>query len=102
MSRHLTERKVIVVLKNVRDKEQFSHLANQLMPQASKGLSDAYLNATEEPHGYLVLDLTQDTNDRLRFRTCIFPEEAPPIFYVDIGNETYEAKFPHPSCAKTL
>jgi hypothetical protein len=39
-----------------------------------------------------VLDLSQDTNDRLRFRTCIFPEEEPPIFYVDIGNETRKRK----------
>jgi len=78
--------KYIVVLKNVRDREQFSHPARQVRPHDSKRLSDAYLNATEEPHTYLVLDLSQDTNDRLRFRTCIFPEEEPPVFYVDIGN----------------
>jgi hypothetical protein len=78
--------KYIVVLKIVRDKKQFSHLALQVLPHDSKVLSDAYLNATEEPHGYLVLDLSQDTNDRLWFRTCIFPEEEPSIFYVDIDN----------------
>jgi len=66
----------------------------------SKVISDAYLNSTEEPHGYLVLDLSQDTNDRLRIRTYIFPEEEPPIFYVDIGNETRKSKFSHPSRAK--
>jgi hypothetical protein len=49
--------KYIVVLKNIRDREQFSHLAQQVLPHDSKGLSDAYLSATEEPHGYLVLDL---------------------------------------------
>jgi len=90
-----------IVLKNVRDRKQFSHLARQVLPHDSKGLSDAYLNSTEGPHGYLVLDLSQDTCDRLRFRTCIFPEEAPSLFYVDIGNETHEGKFPHPSRAKT-
>jgi hypothetical protein len=58
------------------------------------------VNATEKPHGYLVLDLSQDTNDRLRFRNCIFPEEEPPIFYVDIGNETRKRKFSHPSRTK--
>jgi hypothetical protein len=92
--------KHIVVFENVRDREQFSHLARQVLPHDSKGLSDAYLNATEEPLGYLVLDLSQDTNDRLRFRTCIFPEEEPPIFYVDISNETRKRKFSHPSRAK--
>ena len=91
--------KYIVVLKNVREREQFSHLARQVLPHDSKGLSDAYLNATEEPHGYLVLHLSLDTNDRLRFLTCIFLEE-PPIFYVDIGNETRKRKFSHPSRAK--
>ena len=45
-----------IVLQSVRDREQFSHQA-QVLPQDSKGLSDAYLHATEEPHGYLVLDL---------------------------------------------
>jgi hypothetical protein len=64
--------KYIVVSKNVHDREQFSHLERQVLPHDSKGLSDAYLNATEEPHGYLVLDLSQDTNDRLRFRTCTY------------------------------
>ena len=93
--------KYIVVLKNVRDKEQLSQMAREDLPYDSKALSDAYLNATEEPHGYLVLHLLQDTNDRLRFRTCIFPKEAPPIFYVDIGNETHKGIFPHPSRAKT-
>ena len=61
--------KYIVVLKNVRDREQFSHLERQVLPHDSKRHSDAYPNATEEPHGYLVLDLSQVTNDRLRFRT---------------------------------
>ena len=92
--------KHIVVFENVRYRKQFSHLARQVLPHDSKGLSDAYLNATEEPLGYLVLDLSQDTNDRLRFRTCIFPEEEPPIFYVDISNETRKRKFSHPSRAK--
>jgi len=78
--------KHMVVLKNVRDREEFSNLAQQVLSHDSKGLSDAYVNATEEPHGYLVLDLSLDTNDRHRFRTFIFPEEEPPIFYVDIGN----------------
>ena len=87
-------------MKNVRDREHVSQLARQVLPHDSKGLSDAYLNATEEPHGYLVLDLSQDTTVRLRFRTYIFPEEEPPIFYVNIGNGTRKRKFSHHSRAK--
>jgi len=68
----------IVVLKNVRDRNQFYHLARQVYPEDSDGLLKEYLNAIEAPHGYLLLDLFQDTDDSLRFRTCIFPDEAPP------------------------
>jgi len=57
----------IVVLKNVRDREQFSHIARQVLPHDSEGLSDAYLHATKAPYGYVVLDASQDTDNRIRF-----------------------------------
>ena len=44
-------------------------------------LYKAYLEATEEPHGYVVLDFAQDTDDQLRFRSNIFPDEGPSAFY---------------------
>jgi hypothetical protein len=65
--------KYLVLLKNVRDKHQFCHLARYVYPKDSASLYEAYLDATELPHGYLVLDLSQDTNDLVRFRTRIFP-----------------------------
>jgi hypothetical protein len=49
--------KYLVLLKNVRDKNQFSYLARQVFPEDSDGLYKAYLYATQRPHGYLVLDL---------------------------------------------
>jgi hypothetical protein len=70
-----------VVLKNTRDKYQFSHLA-QVYPENSKSLYEAYLEATEKPHGHLLLDLEQDRDERLRFRTHIFPEENPVLYFV--------------------
>jgi len=79
--------KYIILLKNVRDKAQFTHLARQVLPEDSQGLFEAYLKATQRPHGYLVLYLAQDT-DRVRFRTNIFPCEYPPIVYAKIGDET--------------
>jgi len=63
----------IVALKNIRDKKEVLYLANQLYPEDSLGLYNAYLDASQEPYGYLFLDLTQNTNDGLRFRTKIFP-----------------------------
>ena len=53
----------IVALKNVRDKKQFMYLANQVYPEDSLGLYNAYLNATQEAFGYLIQDLTQSTNE---------------------------------------
>jgi len=36
---------------------------------------EAYKEATKKPHGYLMLDLTQDGVDELRTRTEIFPND---------------------------
>jgi hypothetical protein len=86
--------KYLVVLKNTRDKYQFSHLARQVYPENSKSLYDAYLEATEKPHGFLLLDLAQDTDERLRFRTHIFPDEKPVKLFVPTtgvrSNETIQ------------
>jgi ABC-type dipeptide/oligopeptide/nickel transport system ATPase subunit len=62
----------IVLLKNTRDKQQFTHLARQVYHENSKSLYEAYLDATHKDHGYLVLDFAQDTNDKLRYRTPYF------------------------------
>jgi GTPase SAR1 family protein len=87
--------KYLVVLKNVRDKKQFSHLAQQVYPEDSDSLYKAYLDATKKPHGYLVLDLAQKTDDRLRFRTHIFPsKKSTPhvVVYAPVGDETSQVE----------
>jgi hypothetical protein len=70
----------------VRDKNQFAYLARQVYPEGSSGLYKSYLDATQMPHGYLLLDLAQDTDDRLRFQTHIFPSEVT-VVYAPVGNE---------------
>ena len=77
----------------MRDRDQFSHLARQVMSHDCKGLLQAYSHATEATHVYLLIDLSQDTDDSLRFQTCIFPNEAAPLLYVDIGNERIKANY---------
>ena len=47
--------KYIVLLKNTRDKNQFTHLARHVYPEDSSSLYKAYLKATDRPHGYFVL-----------------------------------------------
>jgi hypothetical protein len=67
-------------------------LAHQVLPEDSKGLYKAYLDATQKPHGYLVLDLAQNTDNRLRFRTIIFRSEYPPAVYAEVGKETLKVE----------
>jgi hypothetical protein len=80
-----------VVLKNTRDKHQFSHLARQVYAENSKRLYEAYLEATENPYGYLLVDLTQDTGERIRYLNDILPDEKPVLFFVPtIGGKSNE------------
>jgi len=81
--------KYLVLLKNVRDKNQFTFLARQVYPEQSQSLYKSYRDATKRPHGYFILDFAQDTDDRLRFRTNVFPDEVPPIVYAPIKDETH-------------
>ena len=84
-----------VLLKNVRDKNQFLYLARLTYPEDSHSLYDANRDATRQPHGYLILDFAQDTDDTLRIQTNIFPDEGPPIVYAPVNDETHNVKLPH-------
>lgn len=72
----------IVLFKNPRDRAQIQHLARQVFPENPRFLQEAYLDACRPAHGYLLLDLKQDTPDEFRFRTCIFPDDARQYAYV--------------------
>lgn len=75
----------LCIFKNPRDRSQISYLARQLYPEDSKFLAQAYAEATIAPHGYILLDLKQQTPDILRVRARIFPHEQDdggPIVYV--------------------
>ena len=62
----------LVVFKNPRDKSQVEFLARQILPRNPKTLIHIFEAATERPHSYLFLDLTQECPDRLRFRSHLF------------------------------
>ena len=72
----------LVVLRNVRDRSQFSFVARQIAPHDPKFLQKAYFDACSKAHGYLLLDLTQETPEDLRFRTNIFPDDEVHYAYV--------------------
>jgi hypothetical protein len=86
--------KYLVLLKNVRDKNQFLYLARQAHPEGSQSLYESYRDATTQPHGYLILDFAQDTDDRLRFRTNVFPDEGPITVYASIKDEAHKVELP--------
>jgi len=82
--------KYLVALKNVRDRNQFAYLARQVLPEASTSLCEAYRKATQNPYGYMILDFSQDTDDRLRYRTNVFPSEYPIIYAGVNGDEAHK------------
>lgn len=62
------------IMKNVRDRQQFSFLARQLRPENSTDLMRVYNEVTHKPHSYLYIDLVQSTPEILRFRTNILDD----------------------------
>jgi len=77
------------------------YLASQVYPEDSLGLYNAYLDATQEPYGYLILDVTPITNNGLRFRTNIFPNDTTPLtVYSYVGDEASEDELSHSSGAE--
>jgi hypothetical protein len=73
----------MVLFKNPRDAAQVTYLARQISPENPKFLVEAYRDATSLPHGYLLIDLKQNTPDVLRFRTHIFDKHV--TIYVPKG-----------------
>lgn len=68
--------KYLAIFRNVRDKSQFLPLARQLHPENPSELLRIYKQCTSRPYGYLLIDLTQETPDLLRFRTHIFDKAS--------------------------
>lgn len=66
----------LIFFHNPRDKLQVSQLARQMAPQKWRYILDAYIDATSEAHGYILIDLTQQAAANQRVRSKIFPEET--------------------------
>ena len=72
----------LVLFKNPSDKLQIANLGRQLYPRASKHFVEAFQDATKKPHSYLLVDLTQEADDKLRLRTNIFPDELCTVYVI--------------------
>jgi len=71
-------------------------LARPGYPEKSDSLYKAWLDATQRHNAYLFLDLSQDEDDRLRFRNDIFPTEQTTV-YSPISDEASEIELSRPS-----
>lgn len=63
----------MIIFKNPRDSQQIQYLSRQVFPKQKNFLLKAYELATQRPHGYLLLDFSQQTPDNLRVLTNIYP-----------------------------
>jgi len=70
----------LVLFKNVRDASQIMHLGRQIFPRRVGALVEAYEDVMKIPYNYLVVDMSPCSDDRLRLRTRIFPNEDPIIY----------------------
>ena len=70
----------IVLFKNARDATQMANLARQMYPGKSTFMIEAFKNATSAQYGYLLMDLKQETDDKLRLRTDIFPGDVQYVY----------------------
>lgn len=70
----------IVLFKSTRDKNQVNCLGRQMFPGQSKFFQEAYIDATKDRGGYLLLDLKPDTPDDWRVRTNIFPGQNTTVY----------------------
>ena len=71
----------LVLFKNPADCTFIRSIGQKMFPCNPQFLTNAYSDAVKRPHGYLFLDMRQETNDLLRVRTNILPREYPPVIY---------------------
>ena len=71
----------LVLMKNSRDVTQIATLARQMYPGNAGHMIESYKDAVKPDYGYLLIDLKPTTDDRIRLRSRIFPDEAPTVVY---------------------
>jgi hypothetical protein len=65
----------MVLFKNLTDVSQIMVQAHQMYHRRTQFFLETFSRATARPHGYMVIDMKQNTQDILRLRTFIFPGE---------------------------
>ena len=71
----------LLIFNNPRDRSQIQFLARQMYPTNPNFLIECYEDATKKEYGYLLIDLTQTTNNKLRVLTDILPNQQR-VYYI--------------------
>jgi hypothetical protein len=71
----------IALFKNPSDVTQIHVIGRQMFPHKPSFLPSVYADATSRPHGYIFIDLRQETEDSNRVRSRILKSEAPMEIY---------------------
>jgi hypothetical protein len=84
----------MVRFKNPRDQQQIAVLARQMYPHNSDRMLQIYKEATQEPYGYLLVDLKPETHESERLKTDIFKhsytKDTPNL--TDMATEIYQPR----------
>jgi len=70
----------LVLFKNPRDKLQINILARQIFPSQKAFFLESFEDATRDPHGYLIVDLTPVCPERYRLRSGVLPHQRPTVY----------------------
>lgn len=71
------------LFKNPRDATQIQCLSRQMNPHSPRLLEEAFIDATsQKSFEYLFVDLKSDTDDKMRIRSRIFPDDYEHFVYV--------------------
>lgn len=71
------------LFKNNRDKSQILQLARQINPSNKRFIVESFHEATKAPYTYLMFDLSQDVNERVRIKSNFLPQEKPVIAWME-------------------
>lgn len=71
--------------KNPRENAQIKTLARQISPSDSSWIVDMFQAVTSKPYQCLLIDLTQQCDEKLRFRSNYLPHELPMCVYLKAG-----------------
>lgn len=82
----------IIIFKSPRSQDQIRFLSRQICPTTSKFFIDSYTDCCREPYSYFLIDLTQNCNEDLRYRTKIFPDDNNTIVYKHVETRKYVKK----------